>query len=192
MKGQAQDHADWLLVEQDECWFFRFAQPQAHAWAALDEALRLIQREPKRSEADKTVACFGAVRADTQAVLLNFSDGQPNTVQMWWFIIGLLAIARAEGKSVLVIIWDNATWHKSRQLRTWIHTYNQAAKVHHEPRLLTHCLPIKSPWLNSIEPRWIHAKRKVCQPDGQLTPTVLRARLSAHFHTQPFFSMYLP
>ena len=192
MKRQAEDHADWLLVEEDECWFSRFAQPQAHAWAAQEEALRLIQREPKRAEPDKTVACFGAVRQDTQEVLLNFSDAQPNTLQMWWFIIGLLAIARIEGKSVVVMICDNATWHKSRQLRAWIHAYNQAAKAFHQPRLLTHCLPIKSPWLNPIEPRWRHAKRKVCQPHGELTPTILRTRLCAHFHTQPFYSTYQP
>jgi hypothetical protein len=33
LKQQAQRHPDWLLVEEDECWLSRFAQPQAHAWA---------------------------------------------------------------------------------------------------------------------------------------------------------------
>lgn len=192
MKQQAQTHPEWLLVEEDECWFSRFAQPQAHTWAAKGQALKLVEREPKRDEPDKTVACFGAVRHDTQAVCLNFSDGQPNTLQMWWFIIGLLAIARAEGKSVLVILWDNATWHKSHPLRAWIHAYNRAAKLLYQPRLLTFRLPIKSPWLNPIEPRWIHAKRSVCQPHGTLSPALLRARLCAHFHTQPIYSMYQP
>jgi len=58
-----------LLVEEDECWFSRFAQPQAHAWAAPGEDLRLVQREPKRGEQDQALACFGAVRHDTDAVL---------------------------------------------------------------------------------------------------------------------------
>ena len=95
----------------------RFAQPQAHAWAELGEELRPVQREPKRSETDKALACFGDARHDTDEVLLYFSDGQPNSLQMWLFIIGLLAVARAEGKQVLVIIWDNASWHKSAELR---------------------------------------------------------------------------
>lgn len=154
MKQQAQQHPDWLLVDEDECWFSRFAQPQAHAWSEPGEQLRLIQREPKRGERDQALACFGAVRYDCDAVLLYFSEGQPNSLQMWLFIIGLLALARAEGKRVLVILWDNASWHKSRELRAWIRAYNRAAKAAGEPRLLTHLLPVKSPWLNPIEPRW--------------------------------------
>jgi len=29
-------------------------------------------------------------------------------------------------------------------------------------------LPKKSPWLNAIEPKWVHSKRKVVEPDGLL------------------------
>jgi hypothetical protein len=179
-------------VEEDECWFSRFAQPQAYAWAEDGEALRLVQRDPKRGETDQALACFGAVRHDTDAVLLYFSQGQPNSLQMWLFIIGLLAVARAEGKRVVVLLWDNASWHKSADLRSWIRTYNQAAKAVDEPRLLTHLLPVKSPWLNPIEPRWVHAKRAVCQPDGELTAPELRRRLCAHFATQPLLNTFNP
>lgn len=150
----------------------------------------MVQREPKRGARDKALACFGAVRHDTQAVLLYFSTGQPNSLQLWLFIIGLLAVARAEEKRVVVIIWDNASWHKSAALRGWIRAYNQAAKETGEPRLLTHLLPVKSPWLNPIEPRWLHAKRGVCQPEGQLTPPELRRRLCIHFDTQPLFNVF--
>lgn len=190
LKEQAQQHSDWLLVEEDECWFSRFAQPQAHAWAEAGDELRLVQREPKRGETHKALACFGAVRQDTDEVLLYFSDGQPNSLQMWLFIVGLLAVARAEGKGVVVMIWDSASWHKSADLRAWIRAYNQAAKAAGEPRLLTHRLPIKSPWLNPIEPRWVHAKRGVCEPDGKLTPTSLHGRLYAYFETQPLLNSF--
>jgi hypothetical protein len=110
LKQQAAQHPDWLLVDEDECWFSRFAHPQAHAWAEPGEELRLVQREPKRGEADKALACFGAVRQDTADVLLYFSDGQPNSLHMWLFSIGLLAAARQEGKQVVVIIWDTNEW----------------------------------------------------------------------------------
>jgi transposase len=183
---------DWLLVDQDECWFSRFAQPYAHAWAEPDTPLRLMQRDPPRGEPLKALACFGAVRQDTEEVLLYFSEGQPNSLQMWWFIIGLLALAREEDKRVVVIIWDNASWHKSHDLRAWIRAYNRAAKAAGEPRLLTQLLPLKSPWLNPIEPRWVHAKRRVCEPDGPLTPGELQRRLCTHFDTQPFFSTFNP
>jgi hypothetical protein len=52
--------------------------------------------------------------------------------------------------------------------------------------LLTHRLPVKSPWLTWIEPRWVHAKRGVCEPDGELTPRELRRRLCTHFETSSF------
>jgi len=64
---------------------------------------------------------------------------------MWLFIIGLLAIARQEDKRLVVMIWDNASWHKSKDLRHWIRAYNQAAKTAGEPRLLTHLLPRQKP-----------------------------------------------
>jgi hypothetical protein len=177
-------------VDEDECWFSRFAQPQAHAWAEPWEELRLVQREPKRGETDKALACFGAARHDPDEMLLYFSDGQPNSLQRWLFIIGLLAVARAEGKQGLVIIWDNASWHKSVALRGWIRAYNRAAKAAAEPRLLTNLLPVKSLWLKPIEPRWVHAKRAVCEADGELTSSVLRSRLCAHFQTQPLFNAF--
>ncbi len=100
----------------------------------------------------------------------------------------LLAIARQEKKRVLAIIWDHASWHKSKRLQGWIRTYNQHAKRHGDVRLLTLLLPKKSPWLNPIEPRWVHAKRKTCEPDGELSAHELKRRLAAHFDTEPFWS----
>ena len=191
MREQADQHDDWLLVEEDECWFSRFAQPQAHAWSAEKEALRLIERDPPRGEKQKAIACFGALRRDTQDVVLYFSQGQPNSLQQWVFIMGLLAIARQENKQVVVIIWDNASWHKSKDIRRWIRDYNRRAKAEGEPRLLTHLLPVKSPWLNPIEVRWVHAKRGVCEPDSELTPYELCRRLCTHFDTLPVHDTFM-
>jgi transposase len=148
----------------------------------------LIERIPAPGETDQALACFGAVRQDTQQTYLYFCDGQPNSEHMWLFIIGLLALARQEEIRVVVMIWDRATWHQSKRLRQWLREYNQAAKQTGQPRLLTFLLPKKSPWLNPIEPRWIHAKRKTCQTDGALTAIELKRRLAAHFDTVPFWN----
>ena len=174
------------MFEQDECWFSRFAQPHAFAWAELDEALRLVQRTPTSKEPQKALACFGAVRHATQETVLYFADGQPKSENMWLFIIALLALAREEMRQVVVLLWDNASWHKSKRLKEWIRTYNQAAKKSGEPRLLTWLLPRQSPWLNPSEPRGIHAKRAVCEPEGELSATELKRRLGVHFDTEPF------
>jgi hypothetical protein len=185
LKAQAAAHEDWLLFYQDESWFSRFAQPDAHAWAPDKQPLRLVQREPERSEKHKALACFGGVRQDTERVYLDFCDGQPNSEQTWAFVQKQLDVARQEGKRVIVIIRDRASWHKSKRLRGWIRNHNRLAKQKGDVRLLAFLLPKKSPWLNPMEPHWIHAKRKVCEPDGELTPPELKRRLFAYFRIEP-------
>lgn len=167
-----------MLVDEDECWFSRFAQPRLNAWG--ERSLHLMQRLPRRGEKRKALACFGALRQDTGQVYLQAVATRPNSEQQWVFLMGLLAVARDEGKRVLVVIWDNAAWHTSRRIRQWIRDYNQAAKRLGEPRLLVHGLPTRSPWLNPIEPCWLHAKRCVCQPVHPLTPEELTRRLYAY------------
>jgi len=63
--------------------------------------------------------------------------------------------------------------------------YNQVAKQNGDVRLLTCLLPIKSPWLNPMEPHWLHAKRKVAEFDGDLSVNVLKDRLCADFCVDP-------
>ncbi|MFC1879545.1 transposase [Chloroflexota bacterium] len=188
MKELAEQHDDWLLFEEDECWFSRFAQPNTFGWAEKGEPVRFTQRTPSPKEPDKALACFGAVRQDNQQTYLYFADGQPNSENLWLFIIALLALARHEAKKVVVMLWDNASWHKSQRIRQWIRAYNQQAKRMGEPRLWTWLLPLQSPWLNPIEPRWFHAKRAVCEPDGDLPAVELKRRLSVHFDMEPFWN----
>lgn len=177
-------HDDWLLFEEDECWFSRFAQPTAHAWAQPGQQVRLVEREAQRGE-PKALACYGAVRHDTDRVYLYFCTGQPDSQQTWVFIPALLDIARHEGKRVVVILWDNASWHNSKQVRQWIRAYNQQAKRDGAVRLLVFRLPTKSPWLMPMEPRWVHAKRQVCEPVSDLNACELQRRLHCHFETEP-------
>jgi transposase len=174
-----------LLFDQDECWFSRFAQPDAHAWALAGEELRLIERQPAKGEQNKALACFGALRHDGPQVYLYFSQGQPDSDQTLLFLPCLLDIARQEGKRVAVIIWDHASWHTSKKVKSWVRNHNLRAKREGDVRLLVFLLPKKSPWLNPIEPRWVHAKRQVCEPNGELTVCELQRRLCAHFETAP-------
>ena len=168
-------------MDQDECWLSRFAQPRMRSWAGKGEELRLVQRQPKPKEPGKALACFGAVRQDTGDRFLYFCDGQPDTDKIILMLERLLAVARRERKRVLVVIWDRASWHKSKKLKRWIHKHNRAAKRNGDVRLLTCLLPVKSPWLNPVEAHWVHAKRKIAEPDGEITVNELKRRLCAHF-----------
>jgi hypothetical protein len=48
-------------------------------------------------------------------------------------------------------------------------------------RIVSCLLPIKSPWLNSMEPKWVHGKRKVVEPEGLLTAHELAERVCGAF-----------
>jgi transposase len=80
------------------------------------------------------------------------------------------------------LVWDNASWHGSAQVRTWIRAHNQQVKrTGVGVRIVTCPLPIKSPWLNPIEPTWIHGKRKVAEADRLLSADEMAERMHAVF-----------
>ena len=63
---------------------------------------------------------------------------------------------RALACSGLLLVWDNASWHGSQAVRIWIRDHNRRVKASRRSVRLIRCLlPIKSPWLNPIEPRWL-------------------------------------
>ena len=83
------------------------------------------------------------------------------------------------GKEALLLIWDHAPWHVSHLVRTWIRDHNRQVKRRGVGvRIIACYLPIKSPWLNAIEPTWAHGKRRVVEADGLLTIDELADRVS--------------
>lgn len=150
-----------------------------HAWAESGAEMRLHERTPSRQEAQKAIACYGAVDAATQQRYLMWSEGQPNTTTTITFLQRMLAVARQQEKRYLLVIWDRASWHKSAELKLWLRTYNLTAKRRGDVRLLNCLLPVQSPWLNPMEPFWLHAKRKVVEPIDDLTPMELKRRVMA-------------
>ena len=91
------------------------------------------------------------------------------------------SLARRRVK-VLALIWDNASWHISQLVRTWIRAHNQQAKrTGRGVRILVCYLPSKSPWLNPIEPKWMHGKRAIVEPARLLPALELADRVCARF-----------
>jgi len=184
LKTWAENQPDVMLLDQDESWFSRFKQPRMHSFAEKDAPLHLVERQAKPQEPDQAIACLGARCHQTKERFFFFADGQPNTDIMILMLSALLVIAAARHKRVLVIVWDRATWHQSKRLKSWVWQHNQQAK--NDPtgvRLLLCLLPTKSPWLNPMEPIWMHVKRKVVEPDDNLSVKVLKQRLCAIFDT---------
>lgn len=198
--GLAKHKPDWAFGYQDETWWSRYAHPDLHSWLEDGQFLKLVEQanDPKDIE-PKAIACYGLavhwyedldVRHDE--VWLRFVEGNPCGNLTIQYLEWLLEKTQQVGKKVLVMIWDHATWHKSVAVRTWIRDHNNAVKkAHNGVRLLPFLLPKKSPWLNPIEPMWIHAKRKIVEPDKKLAKTELVRRVSAVFDNPilPFLSL---
>lgn len=144
---------------QDETWWSRLALPALQAWTA-GPPLRLVEQTTDRTDPDpKALCCYGLFRDDTGQMLLRFVQGRPVSQVTEDFLGWLCQGLAAEGKTALLLIWDNASWHISQRVRTWIQEHNRLVKREGGVRLLTCRLPSKSPWLNAIEPKWVHGKR---------------------------------
>lgn len=91
---------------------------------------------------------------------------------------------------VLLLIWDNASWHVSKQVRTWLREHNrtvlrEACTGTQGVRIVPCWLPTKSPWLNRIEPKWVHGKRAIVEPARKLSASELRQRVCDYFDSEP-------
>ena len=170
-----------MLGFQDECWWSRLAQPNLHVWAA-GQPSRLQELALAPADGDpKALACYGLLRTDTAGMMLRFVDGRPVSQVTTDYLAWVCAELAAEGKTALLMVWDNASWHVSAKVRAWITGHNRRVKREGGVRLVTCRLPSKSPWLNPIEAKWAHGKRRVVEPAQLLTAAELRARVCAAF-----------
>ena len=93
----------------------------------------------------------------------------------------------------MVLIWDNASWHKSHAVRTWLRRHNQRVKATgHGVRIVAFRLPVKSPWLNPIEAKWVHGKRAVAEADRGLSVQELEVRVCAYYRCDPEEHLVMP
>jgi len=179
-------HPTWALGFQDEVWWSRLARPSLQTWVEEDDRLRLVEQAVARGDPDpKALACYGlllrADPADAQAVdemWLRFVDGRPVSAVTIDYLDWCCRKLHAAGKAALLLIWDNAPWHVSQQVRDWLRDHNRQVKHHGAGvRIIACYLPSKSPWLNAIEATWVHGKRRVVEADGLLTTTDLAGRV---------------
>ena len=179
--ARALGQPDWVWGLQEEVGWSRLAQPHLQTWTD-DKPLRLIQNEPDRHDPEpKAMACYGLLRADTQGMLLRFVDGRPVSAVPTQCLAWLTAWVAAEGKTALLLVWDNASWHVSQAVRAWLKAHNRHVKQAGGCRVVVCPLPSKSPWLNRIEPTWVHGKRAIAEPDRKLSVAALKHRICAYY-----------
>jgi transposase len=183
---RAASDPDWVLGFEDEVWWSRVSLPALHAWSEAEAGIRLRERSVPKSDPDpKALACYGllvrwgaAAGPASEQVWLRFVEGRPISGQTIQYLDWCCAELAALGKKALLLIWDNASWHISGEVREWIKAHNRAVKQRGKGVRLVICrLPSKSPWLNPIEPRWTHGKRRVVEPARLLTAEELIGRV---------------
>ncbi len=182
----AMAHPDWVLGFADEVWWSRVARPRLASWTAADAPLRVVEQTVARRDPDaKALACYGLLvrqwdgegRRD-ERMLLRFVDGRPVSGVTTQFLAWCCDRLAAAGKSALLLVWDNASWHLSTQVRAWIGRHNRAVKQEGAGVRIVSCfLPSKSPWLNPIEPKWRHGKRWIIEPARLLTAHEIAERV---------------
>src|SRR2546428_9959153 len=145
----AERHPEWALGFSDEVWWSRVSQPSCHAWAG-DQPLRLVEQTVAKTDPDpKAVAAYGVLLQGAGSLApegwLRFSAGRPvsalTTAFLTWCCDGLAA----RGKTVLLLVWDNASWHLSTAVRGWLRRHNQTGKAPGQGgRILVWSLPGQS------------------------------------------------
>jgi hypothetical protein len=181
---------NWAIGFQDEVWWSRFALPRLHGWQDQEHPLHLMQQTWQKDDPDpKAFACYGVLWqqgsiADPvrKEMSLRFVTGRPVSDITTQFLDWCCTQLQAQGKTAWLLIWDNASWHYSKKVRTWIREHNTVVKQENKGvRLLPLFLPKQSPWLNPIEPKWVHGKRAVVEPDGLLTAKQLAERICSYY-----------
>ncbi|GCE25872.1 hypothetical protein KDA_74370 [Dictyobacter alpinus] len=199
--SQEKQAANWAIGFLDEVWWSRFALPRTRAWQTSDDPVHLVEQTWQKADSDaKALACYGVLwqRGPAQAPIrdqmsLRFVDGRPVSDITTQFLASCCTELERLGKTAWLLIWDNAPWHSSKIVRTWIREQNQKVKSKGQGvRILPLFLPKQSPWLNPIEPKWVHGKRAVVEPNGLLSAKQLAERICAYYHCSYEAHLSLP
>lgn len=188
----AHAHQEWALGFLDEVWWSRFAQPKMHSWAPDGRPLRLEeQSQDSDDDEPKALSCYGVLLEEDnvlleednkQEMLLRFVEERPVSSVTTRFLEWVCQRLSERGKRVWALVWDRASWHTSHEVRDWIRAHNAEVKCTGEGvRIIACLLPSKSPWLNPIEPKWLHGKRAIVEPNGTLSIDQVMDRVCAHY-----------
>jgi hypothetical protein len=176
---------DWVLGFEDEVWWSRVALPSVHTFSEAGKPMRLVKQSVAKDDPDpKAISCYGLYLPELDQTWLRFVDGRPVSAITTQFLEWCCQKLGSMAKKVWVLVWDNASWHISHEVRTWVDSHNRQAKKsgQEEVRIIRCQLPKQSPWLNPIEPKkWMHGKRRVMEADRLLTVHELVERVCEAF-----------
>ena len=125
----AADPDTWAVGFLDECWWSWVALPTLSSFSEEGKPLRLIQQSVAKDDPEpKAISCYGLYVPELDETWLRFVDGRPMssittrflTTRFLWWCAEKLEKLQAAGKKAMILIWDNASWHISREVRRWL------------------------------------------------------------------------
>ena len=120
----------WTVGFLDECWCSRLALPSLNSWSEQGKPLRLIQKSVAKDDPDpKAISCYGLYVPELEQMWVSFVDGRPVSSITTHFLPWCLPKLQAAGKKVLVFIWDNASWHISKEISDGSHPTIEKSKT---------------------------------------------------------------
>ncbi len=118
---------------EDEVWWSSATQPDLHAWTEEGEVLRLVEQTPAKDDPDPKalagygllVTCPAAPETLPEQVWLRFVENRPVSAMTIQYLAWCCEKLEERGKTALIMIWDNASWHVSQAVRNWIWAHNR-------------------------------------------------------------------
>ena len=192
----AQGDPEWAVGFEDETWWSRLSSPDFRGWSEASKPPRLFEKSVAKDDdpEPKALSCYGLFVPELGETWLRFVDGRPVSGITTRFLAWCSERLVAAGKKVLLLVWDNASWHTSAEVRAWIGAHNREVKkgALRGVRIVGCLLPKKSPWLNPIEPKWVHGKRRVVEADRVLGARELAERVCTAFDCPHYEHLSLP
>lgn len=167
-----------MVVYQDESWFSGNPKP-VRRYGRPGQPRDVAVNKPAQKLKGAWVL-YAALEAVSGKVHRHYAP-RCNQTQVRQQLETLLQAFQAEGQRVLVVLWDNASWHTAQALRQWYHRYNQQAKREGCIRLLLVQLPSRSPWLNAIEAVFGQAKRHIVGNRSVRPPSRLKQKTERYY-----------
>src|SRR5262245_59643784 len=152
-----------------------------HAWTdGPPMKVQLLKADDDGPDPD-AICCYGLLRYDTGRVAVRFVEDRPVGDVTIQFLSWACETVAEEAKKVLIVVWDEASWHRADAVSDWVRRHNERARQAGGVKLVICELPVASPWLNNIEPCWTHAKKAIMEPDRKLTAQEITSHVCDHF-----------
>jgi hypothetical protein len=174
-------HPDWVLGFVDEVWWSRLQRPRMEAWSDGPPLKMQVLTADDNDPDPIAICCYGMLRNDTKKVMLRFAEDRPVSDITAQFLGWVCQMLQEEGKTRLIAIWDDAPWHASTMVLNWVKEHNCKVKSEGGVEIIHFELPVRSPWLNNIEPCYTWAKRAIAEPDRRLSAQETVNRVCQHF-----------